>query len=149
MSVCEETIDAVVEPVAGEFFVEEGIVRGKRKAPDKKQTQSPTPQARQARHVCTRVAGASFRKRALGLGGGLCSQTFRAASASSNQWQPRPSSRGCTGIGAERPSEKTVVALLATKRSHEQHREKPRLEKSLPPRPMSSWTGTPSAANRH
>ena len=30
----------MVEPVAGEFFVEEGIVRGKRESPDKKQTQS-------------------------------------------------------------------------------------------------------------
>jgi hypothetical protein len=47
MSVCEETVDAVVEPVAGEFFVEEGIVRGKREPPDIKQTQSqPQKQGR-------------------------------------------------------------------------------------------------------
>jgi len=80
---------------------------------------------------------------------GASSQTLRPASSSSNQWQPRPSSRRYTGIGAKRQSEKAMIALLATKRSHEHEREKSRFEESLSPRPMDLFTVTPWAANRH
>jgi len=80
---------------------------------------------------------------------GASSQTLRPASSSSNQWQPRPSSRRYTGIGTKRQSEKAMIALLAAKRSHEHECERSRFEESLSPRPMDFFTVTPWAANRH